>query len=136
MTDTDGLTDHQEIAVRVTDIYSNEPPQITNPAGVLGIPVTVRKYDNTTGVFDVETRDDADSEGSGLTYSLSGGADKALFSIDAATGVLRFRNPPDHERATSATGYNVYNVFVTVTDSGGRLSRRADVLQQRLPHVL
>ena len=37
--------------------------------------------------------DDSDSEGAGLTYSLTGGADQSHFSVDAATGVVSFRTP-------------------------------------------
>ena len=43
-----------------------------------------------TGVLDVEATDDSDSEGAGLTYSLTGGADQSLFDLDPNTGVLTF----------------------------------------------
>ena len=67
---------------------------------------------------DVEATDDADSEGSDLVYSLSGGADSALFSIDAGTGVLSFDSAPDYETPADADTDNDYEVTVTVTDSG------------------
>ncbi len=67
---------------------------------------------------DVEATDDADIEGSGLVYSLSGGADQALFSIDAASGVLTFTAAPDFEAAADFDADNDYEVTVTVTDSG------------------
>ena len=75
--------------------------------------------ENQTSAIDVETGDDSDSEGSGLTYSLSGGADAALFSIDAATGVVTFNAAPDFEAPSDADGNNDFDFQVTVTDSGG-----------------
>ncbi len=66
---------------------------------------------------DVEATDDADIEGSGLVYSLSGGADQALFSIDAASGVLTFLIAPDFETPGDVGADNVYDVQVTVTDT-------------------
>ncbi|MBH0204110.1 MAG: cadherin repeat domain-containing protein [Nitrospira sp.] len=54
-----------------------------------------------------------------LTYSISGGVDQALFTINAATGALTFVAPPDFEVATDANGDNVYVVQVQVTDSQG-----------------
>ena len=68
-------------------------------------------------VIDVESTDDSDSEGAGLVYSISGGVDQALFVIDF-DGVLSFLNPPDFENPLDNNGDNIYEVEVTVTDSG------------------
>ena len=35
--------------------------------------------------------------GTALTYSISGGADAALFNIDASTGALSFKTAPNFE---------------------------------------
>ena len=78
--------------------------------------------ENTTAVTNVESTDlDGETEnGGGLTYSLTGGADQALFSIDA-----RYWRPelyctaPDFETPTDADGNNDYEVQVTVTDGAG-----------------
>ena len=51
-----------------------------------------------------------------LTYSIVGGADAALFTIDAATGALRFVAAPDFEAPTDAGADNVYDVTVQVSD--------------------
>ncbi|NEP13111.1 MAG: hypothetical protein F6K14_23480, partial [Symploca sp. SIO2C1] len=56
---------------------------------------------------------------SGLTYSITGGADSALFSIDSDTGVVTFNAAPDFEAPSDANADNDYNLQVTVTDSGG-----------------
>ncbi|MGK7910154.1 MAG: Ig-like domain-containing protein, partial [Synechococcus sp.] len=75
----------------------------------------------TTLVTNVQTLDDLDAEGAGLTYSITGGDDQAFFTIDATTGELSFIAPPDFENpldgGTNPTDNN-YEVQVTVTDSG------------------
>ena len=63
--------------------------------------------ENQTAVLDVEATDDNDAEGDGLTYTISGGADEALFTIDATTGVLAFASAPDFESPGDAGGDNV-----------------------------
>ena len=57
-----------------------------------------------------------DTDGGSVTYAIAGGADAALFSIDAATGALRFVSAPDFERPADAGRDNVYNVTVSTTD--------------------
>ena len=56
-----------------------------------------------------------DAEGSALVYSLSG-TDAALFTIDANTGEVRFREAPDFEAPGDADGDNVYDIIATVSD--------------------
>ena len=58
---------------------------------------------------DTDTIDDA-------TYSIAGGADAALFRIDATTGALSFVTPPDFETPLDAGQDNVYDVDVQVSD--------------------
>ena len=92
----------------------------TNTAPVItgGATAAISVAENQAAVTDVETTDDNDSEGSNLTYSLSGGADQTLFTIDATTGVLTFNTAPDFGNPTDTGADNVYDVQVTVTDSG------------------
>ena len=111
VTDSGGLTDTQNITVTVTD--ANDAPTITSSA-------TNAVPENQTGAIDVNTQDqDGDTEGSGLTYTLSGGADVALFSINSNTGVVTFNSAPDSENPGDANADNNYELIVTVTDSGG-----------------
>ena len=114
VTDSGDLTDVQDIAVTVTDV--NEAPVITSDGG--GATASVSAAENQTAVTDVQSTDDSDSEGAGLTYAITGGADQARFSIAAATGVLTFNVAPDFENPVDAGTNNVYDVQVTVTDSG------------------
>ena len=112
VTDSGGLTDVEDIAVTVTDEMENTAPNITTSTNVF-VP------ENLTAVVDFDSSDDSDSEGSGLIYSKTGGADQALFDLDAISGVLTFINAPDFENPGDAGANNVYDVQVTVTDSGG-----------------
>ena len=90
----------------------NSAPTITSDS-------TASVAENQTSAIDVNATDNLDSEGNGLVYSKSGGADAALFNIDAGSGVVTFINAPDFEAPTDDGTDNVYNLQVTVTDSGG-----------------
>jgi hypothetical protein len=57
-----------------------------------------------------------DPEGAGITYAIAGGADAALFSVDAATGALSFLSAPDYEGPADAGADNVYDVVVSASD--------------------
>jgi hypothetical protein len=97
-----GETHTQEFKIVVADSGGDVP--------VLTSPTTESVAENTpasTVVHDVDaTHSDT------LTYSITGGADAALFSIDAATGEVRFDTSPDFEAPTDAGGNNVYDITV------------------------
>ena len=54
--------------------------------------------------------------GATRTYSITGGADAAKFTINATTGALTFITAPNFEAPTDAGGNNVYDVIVQVSD--------------------
>ena len=87
-------------------------------------PVSVMVPENQTAVIDVQSTDpEGETEGGGgLTYSLVGGEDQVLFSIDADSGLLTFITPPNFESPGDVGGDNVYNVKVAVTDTAGLTS--------------
>ncbi len=111
VTDAGGLTGMKTVTVTVEDV--NEPPSITSAAGV-------SVAENELAVIDVASTDpEGETEnGGGLSYSITGGADAAAFSIDSSTGEITFKSAPDFENPTDADTNNVYVVEVTVTDSG------------------
>ena len=111
VTDHGALTDVQDIAVTVTN--ANEPPVITSNGG--GPNASVSIPENTTPVITVTT---SDPENGAITYSITGGADAALFTIDPMTGALSFITPKDFENPTDVGANNVYDVQVTATDPG------------------
>ena len=105
------LTDSQAIAVTVTAVNDNAPAITSNGAGANA---SVNVAENATAVTTV-TAVDADA-GSTLTYSITGGADAARFSINPSTGALVFIAPPNFEAPADAGGDNVYDVTVQVSD--------------------
>ncbi|MDG1208233.1 MAG: choice-of-anchor Q domain-containing protein [Paracoccaceae bacterium] len=55
----------------------------------------------------------------GLVFSITGGVDAALFTIDGSNGTLLFKSAPNFEVPGDAGGDNVHDIVVTVTDSDG-----------------
>ncbi len=101
----------QAIAVTVTDV--NEAPTITSAA-------TFNAPENTTAVGTVTA---TDPENATLTYSISGGVDAALFSINSSTGALTFLTAPSFESPTDAGGNNVYDVTVQASDGTNNVTQ-------------
>ncbi|WP_020558784.1 cadherin domain-containing protein [Thiofilum flexile] len=115
VSDGNGGTDVQDLTITVTDVAENVAPDITSDGGAATAAVSVAE--NQTAVTTV-TATDADPTDT-LTYSISGGADAALFSIDPSTGVLTFTAAPDFESPADADMNNAYLVQVTVSDGNG-----------------
>jgi hypothetical protein len=115
VTDSGGLSSVQTINVTVTNV--NEAPIITSDGG--GATASISIAENTTTATNVQSTDDTNSEGNGLVYAITGGADSSQFTIDAVTGQLSFANAPDFQTPTDADGNNIYDVQITVTDAGG-----------------
>ncbi len=104
-------SDGMDTAVRdVTIAVSNENDNAPEFTG--GAAVTVAENETATGY----TPTVADADGSALTYSIVGGADAALFVIDAATGALSFVSGADFDALGDSGGNNVYDVIVQVSD--------------------
>lgn len=98
-------------------------PVITSNGG--GTKATIRMAENIAAVTTV-TATDADAlPGEAVTYGIAAGGDGARFTIDAATGALRFTTAPDFEAPTDADGNNSYAVTVTATDAGGLVDQQA-----------
>jgi len=110
-TDNVGGFDEQAIAITVTDVSEGSPPIIISNGG--GATASVTIDENATAVATVQAED---ADGTTPTYSIVGGADAALFSIDPQTGQLVFINAPDFENPTDAGQNNVYDVIVQASD--------------------
>lgn len=91
---------------------TNAKPTITSNGA--GDAAAVSVDENQTAVTTVTA---TDSDGDAIAYSISNGADKALFNIDASTGVLTFKAAPDFETPGDANTDNKYVVEVTATDN-------------------
>ncbi len=97
-----------------------DPPPNTAP--VLTSPTSFSLAENGTAVGVVAA---TDANGDALGYSISGGADAALFQIDGTTGALRFSAAPDFEAPGDAGADNVYDVDVSVSDGRGGADSQA-----------
>jgi hypothetical protein len=79
----------------------------------------VSAAENQTAITDVDASDANLTDA--LTYSITGGADSAAFTIVLTTGVLTFLSAPNFELPTDFDLNNVYDVTVQVSDGNGGL---------------
>ncbi len=100
-------SDTHSVSIVVTPV--NDAPTISAPANVL----------LGEGTVNVVTVTSSDIDGGTPTYSVAGGADAAAFSIDSATGLLRFKAAPNFEMPVDIDSDNVYEVTVRVADGLG-----------------
>ena len=84
----------------------NRPPAFTSAA-------TASAPENGSGAIYTATATDPD--GNAITFSLSGGTDRAAFAITAG-GALSFVQPPDFEAPADADQNNVYLVQIAASD--------------------
>ena len=92
---------------------------VTNTAPAFTTGADFSTNENQAATFQV-TAEDADA-GDAVTYAITGGADLALFSINATSGLLAIPVSVDHENPADADGNNTY--LVTVTATGGTGAR-------------
>ena len=88
----------------------NDAPVIGSNGG--GAAAAVQVAENGVAVATVAAADPDNTP----TYSIAGGADAALFSINAATGALTFKATPDFEAPADSGGNNVYDVILRASD--------------------
>ncbi|MEM7490401.1 MAG: putative Ig domain-containing protein, partial [Pseudomonadota bacterium] len=103
------------------DKVTLDPVVNLRPVITSGDEVTMEE--NGTAVLQVQA---SDPEGEALTYTITGGADAALFEIDD-TGALSFVTAPDFEAPADAGGNNLYEVRVTVSDGVTERSQEIEV---------
>lgn len=109
--DNAGGFDDQSISVTVTDAPDGFAPVITSGGG--GTTATFLVAENGTSVTTVQA---TDQDGPSISFSITGGADAALFSINSQTGALTFKNTPDFEMPADADHNNIYDVTVQASD--------------------
>ncbi|MBL8451961.1 MAG: cadherin domain-containing protein, partial [Zoogloea sp.] len=107
-----GSVSAASFAITITGVNDNAPV-ITSNGG--GSSASISMTENSTAVTTV-TATDSDIPPSTLSYSITGGADAALFAINPTTGVLQFISAADYETPLDADANNVYQVVVQVSD--------------------
>ncbi|WP_299323310.1 PQQ-dependent sugar dehydrogenase [Parasphingopyxis sp.] len=88
------------------------PPPPANTAPSITSAGTAQVTENDRNAYQTQV---SDPDGDTLTYSISGGADASLFSINSA-GALVFNARPNFDLPADANQDNVYRVNVTVSD--------------------
>ncbi|MBN9982554.1 hypothetical protein [Rhizobium laguerreae] len=99
-------------------ITQNSGPVITSNGG--RSTVVISHAENTTAVTMVAA---TNPNAGNLTYSIIGGADANLFTIDSTTGALAFEAAPDFENPDPNGGFYdwIYSVQVQVDDGHGEI---------------
>jgi hypothetical protein len=93
--------------VAFTDDYVNNAPVIPTPPPFA---------ENSTGVILVVSDP---NQGDTLTFSITGGADQSLFTLNSLTGELTFKAASDFEKPLDTNGNNIYEVEITAYDNFG-----------------
>jgi Ca2+-binding RTX toxin-like protein len=105
------LSDTQLLTVTVRN--QNEGVTFTS-----GASFAVAENDASVGTISA-----TDLDGDVVSYAIVGGADAALFTVDAQTGALSFRSAPDFETPTDNNRDNAYEVLVAASDGTLSVSR-------------
>jgi uncharacterized delta-60 repeat protein len=110
----DSINDHPKLVITYSTAGpgpANQPPVITSNGG--GAMADISLPEKTTSVTAVTA---TDPDGQTLTYSITGGADAALFSINPSDGTLSFLTAPSYNAPNDAGLDHIYNVTVQVSD--------------------
>ncbi|MCK6405225.1 MAG: cadherin domain-containing protein, partial [Rhodocyclaceae bacterium] len=98
----------------VNIVATNDSPVISSSGAGAAAAISLAE-----GETQVATVVASDADGDSLAYSISGGSDAGLFSIDAQTGGLVFGSAPNTETPSDADGDSIYEVIVRAADGHG-----------------
>ncbi len=106
-----------------------------NESPLMDPEVTLNVDENTVDVTVVSA---LDPDGDTVLYSITGGLDQDLFTVNQHTGLLSFNPPPDFEEPKDSDGDNTYHVEITATDELGltatqQLTITVDPVNDSLP---
>lgn len=104
-------------------ILGNHAPIISTGSGSDTYSINYPEGKTGTAVDYDATDTDGETEGSGLTWLISG-TDAALFDIDSNTGKIAFKAAPGWGTPKDAGANNVYDVIITVTDATGEIDQQ------------
>ena len=121
-TDAAGNSAEQAVSLNINDLDESSP---TFTSGATATATAIDENSGsgqvvyTASATDTADTDDASDTSSGVTYSLKGTGDDALFSIDSHTGAVTLTGNPDHETKSS------YSFTVVATDAAGNTAEQA-----------
>ena len=110
-----------------TEILTLTVNPVNDPFTINESSSTMDENTTTAITLTVSDPDDTDTH----TFSITGGADQNLFTIDADTGVLSFVAAPDFENPVggSSDDSNTYEVTVFASDSGALTASKAITIE-------
>ena len=111
--DADGIESTYSGEISATPIAPPSPPS-DNIAPVLTSASTATTAENSFDAF--YTASASDEDGDSISYSILSGDDSDLFTIDASSGALSFRNPPDYENPGDSNSDNLYQLNLVASD--------------------
>jgi len=99
-------------------IFDN--PEKIDPNGKYHIGVE----ENKTFVMQISV---SDTEEDDIIFSIHSGLDADFFQIDANTGVIEFKNPPDYEAFEDNRSLNKYDLKIKISDGTNEVLQSFDV---------
>jgi len=116
--DPEGETASTEVQIEVTNVVQNL--SMTIGSSEVNVTTTsasnvVVEVDENENVALTATMSNSDT-GNAVSFSIDGGDDEDLFTIDEDTGVLSFLDEPDAENPHDSDEDGVYDVTVVLTD--------------------
>ncbi|MES9811389.1 MAG: Ig-like domain-containing protein, partial [Candidatus Thiodiazotropha sp.] len=121
---SDGNGGNNSYLVEIDVVSVNDSPVITSHDENENVLLSLEE--NATLVTMV-TADDPENDA--LTFTIDGGADLGLFSIDPMSGELVFSHAPDMENPLDADQDNLYQVQVLVSDGNGGTDRQSFTIE-------
>ncbi len=117
-------------AFQINGVYYILPDCLLVPFDISEPPVITTSdeqdvAENTSGVCLTLECDDPNQDE--LEWVITGGADAALFTLDAETGELSFNSPPDYEDPDDAGANNTYVIVVKVFNCAGEESEELTI---------
>ena len=103
-----GGIDQQLLLVSITDVADGSAPVFVG-----GPSATATADENGTAAATVVA---TDLDNDPISYSIIGGIDGGLFSINSVTGVLTFNTAPNYEAPSDANQDNVYQIVISASD--------------------
>lgn len=122
-----GYSDYQALRITVADVNDYVPIIVSNngQAGEDTVSVGVRENEalvTTVNAMDLDSKPV-------LRYTIIGGDDAGLFTLDATTGALRFvATPPKIDAPTDANHDNIYDVLVRASDGANADTQRLRIM--------
>jgi hypothetical protein len=116
----DGNGGANSYLVEIDVVPVNDAPTITSHDAAQSVLLSLEENSATVTILSA-----ADPDNDSLAFSIDGGADLGLFSIDSMSGELVFMNTPDRENPMDSDQDNLYQVEVLVSDSNGGTDRQA-----------